>query len=104
MSNTKKTKKIEELYEKAVKTTQFTSFVNLTDKDPEACKILVNLGIIKDLLKIIEGQLAQGVYSKLMNTAVDVLYNLSKIDGWDFFTFFAFFLGFFLYLFHYPFF
>jgi hypothetical protein len=76
----KKAKKAEGALQKALKSLEFSTATNLTDKDPDSCELLCAAGAVESLLGIIEGQLAQGIYSKVMNGAVDVLYNISKID------------------------
>ena len=77
----KKVKKIESTFQRALKQLDFGStLINLTDKSIDACIHLANIGAVESLLRVVEGQLGQGVYSKIMNGAVDVLYNMSKVD------------------------
>jgi len=81
--NEKKQKKVEGYFQKAVKSLEFSgSFLNMTNEDPDMCAHLCSLGVVDSFLSIIEGQLARGIYSKVMNESLDILFNVSKVDSY----------------------
>lgn len=78
----KKFKKLDGYFQRAVKSLDFSdSLLNLTNEDPETCLQLCNMGVVDSFIGIVEGQLAKGVFSSVMNSAVDILYNISKVDS-----------------------